>query len=97
MHCAPTLHRLGIFAFLILSPLLASPKDGRQGGLAKQQVVAKANCSQASKMHTSPESECEDEGDAETVIPRSRLGSPVSTGWKFGSYVGKPGHRYGVQ
>jgi hypothetical protein len=47
------------------------------GGLAKQQVVAKANCSQASKTHTSPESECEDEGNAETVIPRSRLGSPV--------------------
>jgi hypothetical protein len=47
------------------------------GGLAKQQVVAKANCSQASKTHTSPESECEDEGNAETVIPRSRLEFPV--------------------
>ena len=47
------------------------------GGLAKQQVVAKANCSQASKTHTSPESECEDEGNAETVSPRSRLESPV--------------------
>ena len=40
------------------------------GGLAKQQVVARANRSQASKTHTSPESECEDEGNAETVIPR---------------------------
>ena len=39
------------------------------GGQAKQQVVAKANRSQASKTHTSPESECEDEGNAETVIP----------------------------
>ena len=39
------------------------------GGQAKQQVVAKANRSQASKMHTSPESECEDEGNAETVSP----------------------------
>ena len=39
------------------------------GGQAKQQVVAKANRSQASKMHTSPESECEDKGNAETVIP----------------------------
>ena len=29
------------------------------GGQAKQQVVAKANRSQASKTHTSPESECE--------------------------------------
>jgi hypothetical protein len=29
------------------------------GGLAKQQVVAKANRSQASKTHTPPESECE--------------------------------------
>ena len=47
------------------------------GGLATQQVVAEANCSQASKTHTSSESECEDEGDAETVIPRSRLESPV--------------------
>ena len=47
------------------------------GGLAKQQVVAKANCSQASKTHTSPESECEDEGNAEIVIPWSRLVSPV--------------------
>ena len=47
------------------------------GGLTKQQVVAKANCSQAPKTHTSPESEGEDEGNAETVIPRSRLVSPV--------------------
>jgi hypothetical protein len=47
------------------------------GGLAKQQVVAKANRSQASKTHTSPESECEDEGNAETVIPWSRLISPA--------------------
>ena len=39
------------------------------GGLTKQQVVAKANRSQASKTHTSPESECEDKGDAETIIP----------------------------
>ena len=39
------------------------------GGQAKQQVVAKANRSQASKMHTSPESEWEDEGNAETVSP----------------------------
>ena len=39
------------------------------GGQAKQQVVAKANRSQASKTHTSPESECEDKGNAETVIP----------------------------
>jgi hypothetical protein len=39
------------------------------GGQAKQQVVAKANRSQASKTHTSPESECEDEGNAETVSP----------------------------
>jgi hypothetical protein len=39
------------------------------GGQAKQQVVAKANRSQASKTHTSPESECEDEGNAETFIP----------------------------
>ena len=43
------------------------------GGQAKQQVVAKANRSQASKTHTSPESECEDEGNAETVIPSLRL------------------------
>src|SRR5215472_14820385 len=47
------------------------------GGLTKQLVVAKANRSQASKTHTSPESECEDEGNAETVIPRSRLESPA--------------------
>src|SRR5215470_1460708 len=40
------------------------------GGLTKQQVVARANRSQASKTHTSRESECEDEGNAETVIPR---------------------------
>jgi len=39
------------------------------GGQAKQQVVANANRSQASKTHTSPESECEDEGNAETFIP----------------------------
>ncbi len=39
------------------------------GGQAKQQVVAKANRNQASKTHTSPESECEDEGNAETFIP----------------------------
>jgi len=39
------------------------------GGQAKQQVVAKANRSQASKTHTSLDSECEDEGNAETVIP----------------------------
>jgi len=39
------------------------------GGQAKQQVVAQANRSQASKTHTSPESECEDEGNAETFIP----------------------------
>ena len=39
------------------------------GGQAKQQVVAKAIRSQASKTHTSPESECEDEGNAETFIP----------------------------
>jgi hypothetical protein len=38
------------------------------GGQAKQQVVAKANRSQASKTHTSPESECEDEGNAETFL-----------------------------
>src|SRR5512142_1378675 len=43
------------------------------GGQAKQQVVAKANHSQASKTHTSPESECEDEGNAETFIPSERL------------------------
>ena len=42
------------------------------GGQAKQQVVAKANRSQASKTHTSPESECEDEGNAETFIPSRR-------------------------
>src|SRR5215471_7291106 len=34
------------------------------GGLAKQQVVANAYCSQASKTHTSTESDCEDEGNA---------------------------------
>ena len=39
------------------------------GGQAKQQVVAKANRSQASKTHTSPESEGADEGNAETFIP----------------------------
>ena len=39
------------------------------GGQAKQQVVARANRSQASKTHTSPESECEGEGNAETFIP----------------------------
>jgi hypothetical protein len=33
------------------------------------QAIAKANRSQASKTHTSPESECEDEGNAETIIP----------------------------
>ena len=40
------------------------------GGQAKQQVVAKANRSQASKTHTSPESECEVRREqAETFIP----------------------------
>ena len=39
------------------------------GGQAKQQVVAQANRGQASKTHTSPESECADEGNAETFIP----------------------------
>ena len=39
------------------------------GGQAKQQVVAQANRSQASKTHTSPESECEEVGNAETFIP----------------------------
>src|SRR4029434_461281 len=42
------------------------------GGQAKQQVVARANRSQTSKTHTSPESECEDEGNAETFIPSRR-------------------------
>src|SRR5215469_7116321 len=37
------------------------------GGQAKQQVVAQANRSQASKTIPSPESECEDFGNAETV------------------------------
>jgi hypothetical protein len=37
------------------------------GGLTKQQVVAQANRSQASKTIPSPESECEDNGNAETV------------------------------
>ena len=37
------------------------------GGQAKQQVVAQANRSQASKTYTSPESECEDEGNAELL------------------------------
>ena len=37
------------------------------GGLTKQQVVAQANRSQASKILPSPESECEDIGNAETV------------------------------
>ena len=31
MHCAPTLHRLGIFAFLILSPLLAQKSQNNPG------------------------------------------------------------------
>jgi hypothetical protein len=39
------------------------------GGQAKQQVVAQANRSQASKTHSSPESECEEVGNAETFIP----------------------------
>ena len=39
------------------------------GGPAKQQVVAQANRSLAAKSTTSPESECEDEGNAETFIP----------------------------
>ena len=40
------------------------------GGQAKQQVVAQANRSQASKTHTSPESECEVRREqAETFIP----------------------------
>ena len=37
------------------------------GGLTKQQVVAQANRSQASKILPSPESECEDVGNAETI------------------------------
>ena len=40
------------------------------GGLTKQQVVAQANRSQASKTIPSPESECEDNGNAETVNRR---------------------------
>jgi hypothetical protein len=39
------------------------------GGQAKQQVVAQANRGQASKTHSSPESECEEVGNAETFIP----------------------------
>jgi hypothetical protein len=49
-----------------------APTAGARGfypNQAKQQVVAQANRSQASKTHTSLESECEDEGNAETVIP----------------------------
>ena len=46
------------------------------GGLTKQQVVAQANRSQASKILPSPESECEDIGNAETV---KRSGRPVSS------------------
>ena len=42
------------------------------GGQAKHPVVARANRSQTSKTHTSPESECEDEGNAETFIPSRR-------------------------
>jgi hypothetical protein len=37
------------------------------GGQAKQQVIAQANRSQASKIVPSPESECEVDGNAETV------------------------------
>ena len=37
------------------------------GGQTKQQVVAQANRSKASKIVPSPESECEDDGNAETV------------------------------
>jgi hypothetical protein len=37
------------------------------GGLTKQQVVAQANRSQASIILPSPESECEDVGNAETI------------------------------
>jgi hypothetical protein len=47
------------------------------GGQAKQQVVAKANRSQASKSTTSPGSECEGEGNAETFIPCRRPVFPV--------------------
>src|SRR5262249_61766032 len=39
------------------------------GGQAKQQVVAQANRGQASKTHSSPESECGEVGNAETFIP----------------------------
>jgi hypothetical protein len=38
------------------------------GGQAKQQVVAQANRSEAAKAYPSPESECEDDGNAEIVI-----------------------------
>ena len=41
----------------------------RQEGKQKQQVVAQANRSEASKTYPSPESECEDEGNAETFNP----------------------------
>ena len=47
------------------------------GGQAKQQVVAKANRSQAAKSTTSPGSECEGEGNAETFIPCRRPVLPV--------------------
>src|SRR4029434_6409214 len=43
------------------------------GGLTKQQVVAQANRSQASKTIPSPESECEDNGNAETVKDLQRV------------------------
>ena len=47
------------------------------GGQAKQQVVARANRSQAPKSTPSPGSECEDEGNAETFIPCRRPVFPV--------------------
>jgi hypothetical protein len=47
----------------------AQVRSAPTGGQAKQQVVGQANRSQASKTHTSLESECEDEGNAETFIP----------------------------
>src|SRR5258705_11291259 len=45
------------------------------GGQAKQQVVAKANGSQAAKMHTSPESEGTDQAKT-TPVSHSRSPDP---------------------
>ena len=47
------------------------------GGQAKQQVVAQANRSQAPKSTSSPGSECEGNGNAETFIPCRRPVFPV--------------------